>query len=78
MILVTEKNVIDVQESQILLDEEVFVKGDFSYFFTDQESDSTFHLDAGRADPQVGDRLIVFKEGEEHPVYQSFPITEVK
>lgn len=78
MILVTEKNTIDVQESQILLDGEVFVKDGFSYFFTDQDSDSTFHLEVGNSDPKVGDRLIVFKDGEEDPVYQSLPITEIK
>jgi hypothetical protein len=78
MILVTEKNTIEVQENQILVDGEVLVKGILSIFFTDQESDSTFHIDAGRTEPQIGDRLIIFDKGEEHPVYQSLPITEIK
>ncbi|NQT49920.1 hypothetical protein HQ571_04460 [Candidatus Kuenenbacteria bacterium] len=78
MILKTEKNAIDLQEDSVLVDGQSVVRGKFTHFFTDQTADSTFHLDSKGTEPKVGQILVVFQEGEDHPVYQSLPITEIQ
>lgn len=78
MIIVTEKNKIEVKDGKVFIDGETLVSGDLTWFFTDQEADSTFHLDAQRSEPQIGDKLVVFRKGEEHPVYQSEPIVKIQ
>jgi hypothetical protein len=78
MILKTGEKTIEINQDGVLVDGQQVARGEFSYFFTDQPADSTFHLEPKSQEPVVGMKLVVFQKGEEHPVYQSFPITEIQ
>lgn len=78
MILKTGHITIEVKPNEVLVNGIGLAKGKIRYFFTDQPADSAFHLAPTSSEPKVGFSLVVFVEGEDHPVYHSLPITEIQ
>lgn len=77
MILKTEQNFIDVQKDLVLVDGRPVARGAIHCFFTDQPAESTETLVLAEDGPRPGQRLVVFCDGEEHPIYQSLPIVAI-
>jgi len=78
MILKTAQNSIELRADLVLVDGRPVAKGKVRYFFTDQPAESTDMLEPAVESPKPGQRLIVFCDGEDQPVYQSFPIMEIQ
>jgi len=78
MILRTGSITIELRPNEVLVNGVGLSKGKIRYFFTDRPADSTFHLEPTSVEPKVGLCLVVFVEGEEHPIYHSLPITEIQ
>ena len=78
MILKTGQITIELRPNEILVNDVSLAEGKIRYFFTDRPADSTFHLEPTSDEPKIGLSLVVFVDGEEHPIYHSLPITEIQ